>query len=543
MYTVMLIDDEPIILEKLRNVIAWEQENCRIVAEATNGTEALKLCRELKPELIFSDIYMPLMDGIELAEELKSLLPESLVILISGYNEFSYAQKAIEAGVFRYLLKPIRAGELSSILAEAKECLAERHQASEEKIRLQNLIKKNLPGLREKFFLKLINGELGKEDLAEQFAFLEITPKGKWWGTILFHLDNYLQLVKMKKEVELQLYKFRLLDLIKEHFTLPAYSYAFINKPDEIVLLYSLEDDQQEKALYETTLAIQDEILKTDGISFSAGFGGLYPDLVSQERSYQEARLALEFKIWTGANALIPYEDIENSKSGRLLYIRDQETFSSLLRAGDLAEIICFIDDFFTTIQVDNYLQIAKSYLDLTVLDFVNQIIRAVLEFSGTLEEVYTPDFNPLAKINTLETIDELKAWLIELSSHAVAFINQHKQKVGRNFVDQARVYIEQNFRDPELNLEQVANAVFISACYLSRLFKEVTTYPLTEFLNRTRIKEAEKLLMTTPAKIYEIANDVGFRDSHYFGIVFKKITGLSPSEYRDKVQLKEFLD
>ena len=176
-------------------------------------------------------------------------------------------------------------------------------------------------------------------------------------------------------------------------------------------------------------------------------------------------------------------------------------------------------------------------------MDFVNQIIRAVLEFSGTLEEVYTPDFNPLAKINTLETIDELKAWLIELSSHAVAFINQHKQKVGRNFVDQARVYIEQNFRDPELNLEQVANAVFISACYLSRLFKEVTTYPLTEFLNRTRIKEAEKLLMTTPAKIYEIANDVGFRDSHYFGIVFKKITGLSPSEYRDKVQLKEFLD
>lgn len=543
MYTVMLIDDEPIILEKLRNVIAWEQENCRIVAEATNGTEALKLCRALKPQLIFSDIYMPLMDGIELAEELKDLLPESLVILISGYNEFAYAQKAIEAGVFRYLLKPIRAGEVSSILAEAKERLAEQRQATAEKIRLQNMIKKNLPSLREKFFLKLIKGELGTEDLEEQLAFLEIVPKGKWWGTILFHLDNYQQLVKKKKEVELQLYKFRLLALIKEHFTLPAFAYAFINRPDEIVLLYSLEEVGQEKEVYETAFTIQDQIRKTDDVSFSAGFGGLYPDLVSQERSYQEARLALEFKIWTGTNALIPYEDIETSQSGRLLYIRDQENFSSLLRAGDLGAISQFIDDFFATIKTENYLQIAKSYLDLTVLDFVNQIIRAVLEFSGTLEAVFAPDFNPLQQINTLETIDQLRTWLITLSTQAVAFINQHKQKVGRNFVDQARTYIEQNFRDPELNLEQVAKAVFISSCYLSRLFKEVTTFPLTEFINRTRIKAAEKLLITTPAKIYEIANDVGFRDSHYFSIVFKKITGLAPSEYRDNVRLKEFFD
>ena len=147
MYTVMLIDDEPIILEKLRHVIDWEQEGCRIVAEARNGAEALKLCRDLKPQLIFSDIYMPLMDGIELAEEIKSFLPESLVILISGYNEFSYAQKAIEAGVFRYLLKPIRAGELTKILAEAKECLAARRQATEEKTPLAEPNPKKPPWL------------------------------------------------------------------------------------------------------------------------------------------------------------------------------------------------------------------------------------------------------------------------------------------------------------------------------------------------------------------------------------------------------------
>lgn len=537
MYTVMLIDDEPLILEKLRHVIDWENEGCRIVAEARNGAEALRLCRDLKPQLIFSDIYMPLMDGIELAEEIKSFLPESLVILISGYNEFSYAQKAIEAGVFRYLLKPIRAGELTKILAEAKECLAARRQATEEKIRLQNLIRKNLPGLREKFFIKLINGELGPEDLQAQLAFLEIEVQGKLWGTILFQFDNYLQLVKETSEAELQFYKFHLLDLVKKRFTTPCFLYAFINKPNEIVLLYSLEEAAQEKAIYETILAVQDEILRTDGVSFSAGIGGLYPNLVAQDRSYQEARLALEFKIWTGGNALIPYKDIENSKSGRLLHHREQETLSSLLREGNYTKTTAFLEQLFANLKTENYLLMPKSFLRLTILDLVNQIIRSLLEFNGSPDELYGPAFDPVREIEKFDTLEQLQSWLTRLTKQAVEFINNHKQKVGRNFVEKARQFIEDNFRDPELNLDKVADHVYISSCYLSRLFKEVTTYSFTEYLNRRRIKEAKRLLLTSPAKIYAIAEAVGFRDSHYFGIVFKKITGLAPSDYRDQVR------
>lgn len=541
MYRVMLIDDEPIILEKLQNVIDWEKENCRIVAVAGNGAEAMKLCRDLKPQIIFSDIYMPLMDGLELAEEIKNLLPESLVILISGYNEFAYAQKAIEAGVFRYLLKPIRAGELSKILAEAKNCLTERRQAAEEKIRLQNLIKKNLPGLREKFFVKLINGQLGPEDLKEQLAFLEIKLQGEWWGIILFHLDNYPQLALKKKEAELQFYQFHLLELIKKRYTTPSFLYPFIHRPAEIVLLYGLTDPGEEKKLYETTLFVQDEILKTDGVSFSAGFGGLYPELVSLERSYQEALLALEFKVWTGANALIPYKDIESSKSGRLLHHREQETFSSLLREGNREKILGFIQQIFATLKTENYLHMPKSYLLLTVLDLVNQIIRSLLEFNGSLEEIYGPAFDPVREINSFETLDQLQTWLEKMACQALAFINDHKQKVGRNFVEKAREYIEENFRDPDLNLEKVADQVYVSSCYLSRLFKEVTAYSFTEYLNRRRVSEAEKLLLTTGAKIYEVAEAVGFRDSHYFGIVFKKITGLAPSEYRDQIRSNPF--
>ncbi len=544
MYSVMLIDDEPIILEKLQYIIDWEKEDCRVVAVAGNGTEALKKCQDFKPQIIFSDIYMPLMDGIELAEEIKNILPESIVILISGYNEFTYAQKAIEAGVFRYLLKPIRASELINILSEAKTYLIEEQQKTEEKKRLHTLIKKNLPGLQEKFFAKLVEGELNSDDLEEHLSFLEIGVRGKLLGTIIFHLDNYLQLAKSKKEADIQFCKFHIIDLIKEKFSKDTtFLYSFANKPNEIVVIYGVDAKEQEEKLNENILTIQDHILNVHNISFSAGLGGLYPDLISQEISYREAKLALDFKVWTGKNALIPYKDIESSKSGQLLFYKDQETFSSILREGDLEKVTSFIENIFATIKSENYLVMPKSYLHLTILGFVNQIIRSILEFNGSIEEVYGTNFDPLIQINTFETLDDLKTWLLNLSYQAVEFIDKHKQKVGRNFVDKARTYLDNNFRNPELNLIKVAEHVYISPSYLSRLFKEVTNYTITEYLNKTRIKEAENLLINSSDKIYEIAERIGFRDSHYFGIVFKKITGLSPSEYRDKVRLNGFIN
>jgi two-component system response regulator YesN len=147
MFTVMLVDDEPVILEKLEYILTSIDDDCRIVAKAGNGEEALCQARSEQPQIIFSDIHMPLLNGIELAKQLRTELPESLFVLISGYNEFSYAQQALATGV--YLLKPIDAAELREILTEAKRYLAVRQQESVEKKRLQAVIKTNLPRLTD----------------------------------------------------------------------------------------------------------------------------------------------------------------------------------------------------------------------------------------------------------------------------------------------------------------------------------------------------------------------------------------------------------
>lgn len=172
----------------------------------------------------------------------------------------------------------------------------------------------------------------------------------------------------------------------------------------------------------------------------------------------------------------------------------------------------------------------------------VNLIIRSLLEFNIAIEAILGPAFDPFQEIDALETLSDLEAWFKEILIKAMDEISRHKQDISRNFVAKAKSYMDLNYADPSLNLAKVAENVFVSSCYLSRLFKEITGKTMIEYLTKTRIRAAKNLLKKTSAKVYEIAEQVGFSDYHYFGIVFKKITGLTPLEYRDKVQFDNFI-
>jgi len=544
--TVMIIDDEPIIRDKLRHIIDWRKLGCEIVAEADNGAYALKVCRELKPQIIVSDIYMPLMDGVAFSTQIKKVLPECVIILISGFNDFNYAQRALNTGVFRYLLKPLKAKELWEIINEAKELILVRKQEAEEKAQLKKVINRSLPALREKFFSDLIKGELDPKKIIEQLNFLQLTPSGEFFGVITANLDNYKNLTETITIEELQLFKFHLMKMVKNILKSKVeFCFCFINKPHEIVVIYSLNQLERTEEIYQNLLFTQEKFSAIYNLTFSAGIGGIYQEFSSIKTSYQEANLALDFKMWTGTNALIPYTDLETSQTGRLLYSEEHEFFTSALRQGNLEKAEVLIEKVFTTLKSHEYLYLTKSLLHLTVLDLVNHIIRTLLEFGGkveVIEEIFGVGFNPLEEVDRYETLDALEKWVKNLTSQASAFINHHKQEIGKHFVEKARQYLEDNFTRPELNLNAVAEHVYVSSCYLSHLFKEVTGNNVTEYLNRVRIKKAKQLLKDTNLKIYEIADQVGFRDSHYFGIVFKKMIGLSPGEYRDKVQITQSL-
>ncbi|HEX7712721.1 MAG TPA: response regulator [Bacillota bacterium] len=541
MFKVMVVDDEPIILDKLHGIIDWEGHGCRIVAETNDSTEALRLAVELQPDIVYSDICMPLMNGIELTEALKQQLPQSVVILISGYDDFNYAQQAIETGVFRYLLKPLNTELFIKVLEEAQQHLTMLEQELQEKEDLKAQIKASLPWLREKFFTDLVNGESSRELSEQQLDFLELDPPEALYNVISVHIDDYASLAGTLKEADFQLSRAHLLNLIQNQLKeATVFLYGFQNKPGELVFVYGIESVSGQDGVFKGLQKAQDSVETMDGLTFSAGLGRLYPGFGSLNISYREALLALEFKLWAGRRAIIPYHDLEKTSVGHLVYHPDYDGFLTMLREGNLEKTLSFIDQLIASFKSQEYA--SKSFLHLTVLSLVNQMTRALFEFNISLDTVFGPAYDPFQEINVLETLDDIERWLKDLSRDAITNILRHKQDVSKNFVAKAKLFIENNYQDPELNLALVAENVYVSSCYLSHLFKESTGSTVIEYLNKIRIRAAKKLLKETQLKIYEIAEQVGFNDYHYFGIVFKKQTGLAPLEYRDKVQFDNLI-
>lgn len=542
MYTVMLIDDEPLILEKLTHLIAWEAHACQIIAALDKSTTALELAREIKPQIIFSDIQMPHLNGLELAQQLQKELPESLVILISGYNEFAYAQVAISSGVFRYLLKPLTPEALIEVLKEAQQTIALRQAAFSERLRLQALVKASLPRLQEKFFTDLLQSELLFPDLQAELDFLELNLNSSTFGVILISLDNYHELSRNLNTETLQLTKFQLIELLNNALADQAsFHYLLFHKPSELVLICGLTSSQSEEQLYQTLLELQQAFQAKSSFTFSAGLGSFSPELTALRTSYQEALLALEFKVWAGQNALIPYQDLARSHAGQLLNMPEHDRFTALLREADLSGAHAYLKKFFTSLQQAKPV-LTKNLLHLAVVDLINQLIHTLLEFNAPLEEVFLTEVDPLAWVSQAETVSQLVSLVETLTQQAIAFIAHYKQDLSKNFVEKAKTYLEKNYQNPELNLNELATHVYVSSCYLSHLFRQVTGSTISEYLNKIRIRASQRLLKETQLKIYEIAEQVGFNDSHYFGIVFKKTTGLSALEYRDKVQLDNLL-
>jgi two-component system, response regulator YesN len=548
MIKVMIVDDESIILDKLHHIIAWEDYDCTIIAECNDSCEALQSAEELQPDLVFADICMPIMNGIEFSGSLKKKLPQSIVILISGYDDFSYAQQAIATGVFRYLLKPIKSEELLKVLQEAKQYSLLLAQESKEKEELRILIRNSLPSLREKFLGDLVHGELDRKHLQEQLSFLEMNPQSDLFGVAAIQLDDYTNLCGVLNAEDLHLCRFQLLNILQNQLgEVTGFLYGFQNKPGELILIYGLTGQQCLEDIFQGVLEVQNNFRELHQITFSAGLGRLYPEFESLKISYREALLALDFKVWTGKNVLIPYNDIENTRIGHMLCCPEPEygDFISILREGNIAKAFSFIEQVFNSFKSKDYARTnapTKSFLHLTLIDLLNQIIRSLLEFNITIEEVFGAGFDPFIAINSHETVYDLEHWLKELTQKAIDHISNHKQDVNKNFVEKAKQYLENHYGDPNLNLALVAENVYVSSCYLSHLFKEVTGNAVIEYLNKIRIRAAKKLLKESQLKIYEIAEQIGFNDYHYFGIVFKKATGLAPLEYRDKVQFDNYI-
>ncbi|GFZ32503.1 putative two-component sensor response regulator [Clostridium zeae] len=529
MYSVMIVDDEPIIRRGLKKIVNWEELGFKIICEARDGEEALKLLSEHSIDFIISDIKMHKVNGIELLRAIRDMNLDTLVVLLSGYDEFLYAQEGIRLGAFDYILKPIDAQKLKDILINAYKKLKMKEEKeyeysinkiiSGEKILYDLLRGKNLIMLDEyisKYNLPLVKGKIqvaiveindiviSKEDISEsiEWSYLEksfqaiIEQELKKCGIECFHildeeLGKKIIIVQTEKEIELR-----------------AFNESFI-------------------------LALKDILRRGNEeleIKLNIGIGNSYNQIYSIHKSYLNAKETLKYKYVLGTNRTIHISELVETRQENFVYPieKEKELINSIILGKE--ESLNMLQQLIKEIAKILNFDIFK--INIAFTQIVYNIYNNVLKKYSFLEDLY--DLSELVKIGFLgvETLEDIEKQLTDNIKKLIDVISEYNLNKNDNVVQKACEYVLNNI-DKDITLTAMASYLNISKNYLCSIFKQQTGENFLEYVTKAKMERAKVLLKRHDYKVYEVSEVLGYKETAYFSKLFKKHTGYNPAEYK----------
>jgi len=528
----LIADDEQIIREGILHIVDWSAYDIEIVGAARDGEQARAMYEAHRPEIVMTDIRMPKLDGLELMQHIRCVDEEAKVIVLSGYDEFAYAQQAVRYGAADYLLKPAMPDVLVAKVLEIKEQVSRLQQEREEQRRLHNRLNEGLPLLRERFLRELAAGSIAERSLIEEkarYLQLQLSPALPCCA-IVIDLDgrgapdpgghSEAALYAARAELEEQC------GLMGEVFVLSAGQLAWIAQFAE------LQDGVDSPVLLKQLCGeLQSRLAARFGADFSFGIGTRSLDGQSLPASFQSAIAAVKRKTITGLGSIILADELTQPQDGALACPEDSEPdLLKAMRNGDRDGIEAAVRQALSPALQRNEVDYAV-LLGMKLLDNVSR------EWGGLAsgkKEGPLPEYELWQQLKRQQTLPDLAAEVSRLLQEAAARRTEgDRADAGQQrWVGQIIAHLEEHYQEP-LSLKRLSELVFLSPNYICSLFKEETGQTISDYLTRLRIDRAKRLLSEHGIKVYEVANAVGYTDSRYFNKVFKKYTGMNLSEYR----------
>lgn len=539
MLRMVIADDEFIVREGLRTIIDWKAFGIEVIAEAVDGQEAYELCEQLHPDILFTDIRMPFMDGLEVAIKLKEQKSDIRVIIISGIQDFNYAKTALNISAEGYILKPIKIDELKEVVKRVASGISKERNREQEMLNLKHQFQVNLPVIREKFLRNLVTGIYNSEQEAHnKLEFLKIPIQRDQSVLVsVIQVDNYNQLSEYKTEEDKQLLSFCVSNIVEEIMSEHNCGISFCLNENEFVLIFDQSTSYGTRYLdvcEELSLYLS-RFLK---ISVSIGIGSIVKNYLHIKMSYNDAYTALNYKFYTGTNSILSITDINNLSGIHSNSIKP-ETYNlyevennllSCMKLGDREGVTEVIENLFNKFTSCNMPPV--DYVQSLCVEIICSTSRALYEVDETLENIVFSQANILEVIYKTENIFDLKKNMFSIFDKiAIYFSNKHNQKNGK-VISRIKEIIEKRYNE-NLSTSKLSEEIYLTPNYLSQIFKQATGETITEYITNTRIERAKELLKTTDFKILEIAEMVGFDNPHYFSTAFRKHTGIHPQKFR----------
>ncbi|MCG3210408.1 MAG: Regulator of RpoS [Anaerolineae bacterium] len=522
MYKVFLVEDEIVTREGIRDNVNWRAAGFEFCGEAPDGEMALSLIETTHPDVLITDIKMPFMDGLQLSRIVRKRMPGVKIIILSGHDEFSYAQEAVKLGVTEYLLKPVSARDLQQALLAVARQLDDDRYAQENVEQLRAQLADNRQLVTEKFLLRLVTGDLTASEAIEESRRLGLDIIAAGYQVIVVKIE----VCQQPEQADFQEYQYvrRLLAELVNHN-----ADVFLIKKDleELVLLLKGSNEHQlaQESLFLTKLIREQAAGRTRCI-LRVGTGRAQRRIGDIPLSLAEAMAALQQDSPLSRQ---PVPDNEADKA-ELLKL-DKSALENFLRFGVPGDFETFFDAFLAPLSASA----RRSYLikNYIFIDIVLTTAKFVHQLGGIVDEVI-PEINAVETLlMNIKTVTQIREEARKIIASALAFRDALAGNSYTATLQQAREFIEQRYHQPDISLNEVAAHINLSPSHFSAVFSRETGETFKEYLTRVRIDKAKELLKTTNLKSFEISDQVGYADPHYFSVVFKKSTGMSPTQFK----------
>lgn len=527
MIKLIIADDEKWVRSAIKALIPFEKLSLTLSCEASNGIEALELCRKHEPDILLTDIMMPGLTGLELIKEAHNLLPKLRIVIISGYNDFEYAKTAMKYGITDYLLKPVDENELIQVLERISTELDEQARLMKAKEDEHDQYKKALPVICEAFLNQVIShNNMTADKMRNELHKYGIELINKSYSVCVTSPDERLTSEEDRRTSDY----YRL--LVKRVMKRYAKAVTFPLAQDKTTLVSILNNDNGtegiQKAFHLCNLILQ----KKFKLSISTGISGTTHQPCMLQELYPNACEALETRFWEGSGTLAVYkpgfliEDMKLTLSEEILNkITLNLKLSNMQTATSYIEGIC------------NSLKKGGNIKPTIVREFFWQFIQSLItllniQLTFFRHEATVMGEQPYERIKGTLFMSRIESYIKELLQRIFNFYHDKNPLDNKNLVENAKKIIENNFAG-DISLEQVSRHVHLSSAYLSELFKKETGMSFIDYKTIVRIECAKKLICTPLMNISEISTKVGYSDPKYFSKLFKKITGKTIYEYR----------
>lgn len=530
----LIVDDEVIIRRGIKTSIEWSSYGINIVGEAKNGKEALEKALALRPNIVLTDIRMPIMDGLEFSKKLKEALPDTKIVILSGYDDFEYAKQAIRLNIDEYVLKPFGCEELIRLILKLKNKIFEEQKSQETALRTQTILEENRLLLQSKLIHSLLRESYDDYTyIIEKAELIQLDLAGPMYQVLIIDIDDQYIIMEDLSTKEKEDFKNSVLNIalnviqkyFKGTFCMNEFNYfvGIINTHTNGLI-----------QILDVCKKIKDQIQNDLKITVTIGIGNAYPHIKNIATSYNEALTALRQKIYQGKNVIIHIKHVTTpieTKAISYLMAPEKELLNALQEANFTSIKRILSKMFFNLKSSFATEEQVKNYCTRIILLSINTLESMGINIRRELGK----ELNIYAQIKKYETIDDMQQWLEQLLLIFIQNIENYKSQKYKQIVHVAIDYIKEHYAE-NITLKTLSEIVYVTPNYLSKVFKEETGENLIEYLNKFRIKKSKELLKDVRYKTYEIAEKVGYSDYKSFSYNFKKYTGQSPRAFRKDI-------